>query len=273
MPDPDTGDRTPRGPASPAPSLPSYPGGRPADAAPAAVAPGGVARPGTGSDTGTGPDTGPGTGSASGSGPGVDGGTATGPWPTVRLPSARAVLLRRVAAGLGLVYGYAVYAIATDVLSRADHLLAAVVVGGVLNLVGVVLLWVYSTRTPHRVAPGRGPGMGLARDRATARTVLRSGGTPDGEQRRLIAVDVLADAPLPLVTGAVFVLLGPLVLAAVNDSGPLAPLGPVTAALVLLVLAGLAWRTRSAHALHRAADRRHTVPRFEGSGSPWRPWP
>ncbi|MEJ8279274.1 hypothetical protein, partial [Pseudonocardia spirodelae] len=32
------------------------------------------------------------------------------------------------------------------------------------------------------------------------------GGTPDGEQPRLIAVDVLADARVPQVAGAVFAL-------------------------------------------------------------------
>ncbi|MFP5072488.1 hypothetical protein ACLFMI_22830 [Pseudonocardia nantongensis] len=191
----------------------------------------------------------------------------------MRPPSARAVLFRRVAAVLGLVYGGAVYTIATDVLSRAEHLLAAVVVGGVLNLVGVAALWLFAARVPRRTAPERGSGLGLPRDRTAARKMLRSGGTPDGEQRRLVAVDVLLDAGLPLVGGAVFALLGPLVVAAVNNSGPLFWLGPLTAGLVLLVLAGLAWRIGSAYALHRAADRKHTVPRFEETGAPWRPWP
>ncbi len=103
--------------------------------------------------------------------------------------------------------------------------------------------------------------------------MLRPGATPDGEQRRLIAVDVLADARLPQVTGAVFALLGPLVMAAVNASGPLGWAGPLTAGLIVVVLALLGWRTWTAHALHRLADRRHTVPRYEESGAPWRPWP
>lgn len=258
MPAPDTGDRAPRGTGSPAPALPPYPGGRPARPAPAdraaPPAPPPAAHPAM---------------------PAVaaDGPAPAGPWPTVRPPSSRAVVIRRVAAVLGLVHGGVVYSIATDVLSRAEYLFPAVVAGGLLNLVGVALLWLFAARSPRRVAPERGPGMGLARDRAAARSVLRSGGTLDGEQRRLVAVDVVADAGLPLVAGAVFALLGPLVVTAVNASGPLSWLGPVTAGLVLLVLAATGRRTWSAHALHRAADRRHTVPRFEGSGAPWRPWP
>lgn len=196
-----------------------------------------------------------------------------GPWPTVRPPSLRAVILGRVAAGVAAVWFGVVYSITTDVHARADHLLAAIVVGGLLSLLGVVLLWLSASRIPVRVAPARGPDMGLVRDRAAARKVLRSGGTPDGEQRRLIAVDVLADARLPQVTGAVFALLGPLVMAAVNASGPLGWAGPLTAGLIVVVLALLAWRTWTAHALHRLADRRHTVPRYEESGAPWRPWP
>ncbi|WP_224386234.1 hypothetical protein [Pseudonocardia sp. ICBG1293] len=196
-----------------------------------------------------------------------------GPWPTVRPPSLRAVIVGRVAAGIAVVWFGVVYAITTDVHARAEHLLAAIVVGGLLSLLGVVLLWVSASRTPVRVAPARGPEMGLVRDRAAARRVLRSGGTPDGEQRRLVAVDVLADARLPQLTGAVFALLGPLVMAAVNASGPLGWAGPLTAGLIVVVLALLGWRTWTAHALHRLADRRHTVPRHEGSGAPWRPWP
>ncbi|MEJ8278995.1 hypothetical protein, partial [Pseudonocardia spirodelae] len=199
--------------------------------------------------------------------------TAGGAWPTVRPPSTRAVVLGRIGAGVALAWFGVVYSITTDVHARADHLLAAIVTGGVLSLVGVVLLWLSASRVPTRVAPARGPEMGLVADRAAARRVLRSGGTPDGEQRRLIAVDVLADARVPQVAGAVFALLGPLVTAAVNASGPLGWAGPATAALIVVVLALVGWRTWAAHALHRAADRRHTVPRFEHTGTPWRPWP
>ncbi|BBG03536.1 MULTISPECIES: hypothetical protein [Pseudonocardia] len=191
----------------------------------------------------------------------------------MRPASTRAVVAGKIAAALGVVWFCVVFSIATDVLSRAEYLLAGVVAGGVLSAVGVVLLWLYSSRTPSRVAPARGPEMGLATDRGVARTVLRSGGTPDGEQRRLIAVDVQADAKLPLVTGATFALLGPLVVAVANASGSLWWLGPATAGLIVLVLAALGWRTWSAYTLHRAADRRHTVPRFEETGAPWRPWP
>lgn len=278
MPAPDTDDRAPRGTGPRTPALPPHPGGRPAGPAPAdRAATTGPARPAahryTGDDTAA-----PGPSPAhrhadDAAAPGAARSVEAGEWPTVRPPSTRAVTIRRVAAVLGLAYGYAVYAIATDVLARAEHLFAAVVVGGVLNVFGVVLLWLSASRTPVRVAPARGPAMGLATDRRAARKLLRSGGTPDGEQRRLLAVEVLADAPLPLVTGGVFVLLGPLVVAVVHDSGTFAWLGPVTAGLILLLLAGLGWRTWSAYAFHRAADRRHTVPRFAGSGTPWRPWP
>lgn len=199
--------------------------------------------------------------------------TPAGPWPTVRPLSPRAVVLTRAAAVVALVWFGAVYTVATDVLSRAPYLLDGLVVGGLLCVLGTVLLWLYAARTPARVAPGRGPEMGLARDRAAARKLLLSGGTLDGEQRRLIAVEVLADAKLPLVTGATAGFLGPLVVAVANASGPVAWLGPVTAALIVLLLVALGWRTWSAYRLHRAADRIHTVPRYEDSGSPWRPWP
>lgn len=198
--------------------------------------------------------------------------TPAGPWPTVRPPSTRAVVIGRVAAVVGVVWYCAVFSVATDVLSRAEYLLAGVLVGGVLSLLGVLLLWLSASRTPSPAEPVRGADLGLARDRAVARKVLRSGGTPDAEQRRLVAIEILADAKLPLVTGATFALLGPLVVAAANASGTFAWLGPVTAGLILLLLAGLGWRTWSAWTLHRAADRRHIVPRFVESGSPWRPW-
>ena len=93
--------------------------------------------------------------------------------------------------------------------------------------------------------------------------------TTDLLAREFVQQALIAGAVLALLSG----LLGPLVVAAVNNSGPLFWLGPLTAGLVLLVLAGLAWRIGSAYALHRAADRKHTVPRFEETGAPWRPWP
>ncbi|MEV1292097.1 hypothetical protein [Pseudonocardia sp. NPDC049635] len=249
---PDTGDRAP----GPAGTRSPHDG---PDGHPVAPADHAVAAPGADGDR---------TGSAAPA-PGIP----AGPWPTVRPPSTRAVLAGKTAAVLGAVWYCVVFSIATDVLARAEYLLAGVVTGGALCALGVVLLWLYSPRTPARVAPARGPEMGLARDRAEARTVLRSGAAPDTEQRRLVAVDVQADAPLPLVTGATFAPLGPLVVAVANTGGPLPWLGPATAGLILLVLAGLAWRTWSAYMLHRVADRRHTVPRFAGSGAPWRPWP
>ena len=233
---PDTGDRAPD---STGPRSPADPAGDPAEPGEAAV-PGHV--------------------------------TPAGPWPTVRPPSTRAVVLGRVAAVVGVAWYCVVFSVATDVLSRAEYLLAGVVVGGILSLLGVLLLWLSASRTPSPVQPSRGPEMGLARDRAAATKVLRSGGTPDAEQRRLVAIEVLADAKLPLVTGATFALLGPLVVAAAHTGGTFAWLAPVTAGLILLLLAGLGWRTWSAWALHRAADRRHTVPRFVETGSPWRPW-
>ncbi|MBC3193252.1 hypothetical protein H7X46_19520 [Pseudonocardia sp. C8] len=263
---PDTGDRAPHhsGPRSPAdgPDLPSYP------APPTPAGPAGQAGP-TGRRRlreGALPD-------ERGAGETPAHVTPAGPWPTVQPPSTRAVLVTRAAAVVAVVWFCVVYTIATDVLSRAEYLLTGVVAGGLLCLAGAMLLWLYAPRTPARVAPARGPEMGLARDRAAARTLLRSGGTPDAEQRRLIAIEVLADAKLPLVTGATFGFLGPLVVAVAHNSGGVGWLGPVTAGLILLVLAGLGWRTGSAWALHRAADRRHTVPRYADSGSPWRPWP
>lgn len=254
---PDTGDRTPRpaDPRSPAdrPELPSYPA------------------PGAGH---AGPGTDDRAGNRSTAQEHQAGHVApAGPWPTVRPPSTRALIAGKVAAVVGVAWFCVVFSVATDVLSRAEYLLAGVVTGGVLSAVGVGLLWLYASRTPSRVAPARGPEMGLAADRAVARKVLRSGGTPDGEQRRLIAVDVQADAALPIVTGATFALLGPLVVAVANASGPMAWLGPLTAALIVLVLAALGLRTWSAYTLHRAADRKHTVPRFDGTGAPWQPWP
>ncbi|MEU6697580.1 hypothetical protein [Pseudonocardia sp. NPDC046786] len=191
----------------------------------------------------------------------------------MRPPSTRAVVAGKASALAGVAWFCVVFSVATDVLSRAEYLLAGVVGGGVLSAVGVVLLWLYASRTPARVAPARGPDMGLATDRAAARALLRSGGTPDAEQRRLVAVDVQADARLPQLTGATFALLGPLVVAVANASGSLPWLGPVTAGLIVLVLATLARHTWSAYTLHRIADRRHVVPRFEGTGTPWRPWP
>lgn len=262
---PDTGDRAPdsTGPRSPAdPSgLPAYPTsdtgrGRPRDPAGPPLA--GAAVPGPAGDT---------AGPAEAATPTHV--TPAGPWPTVRPPSTRAVVLGRVAALVGVAWYCVVFSVATDVLSRAEYLLAGVVVGGILSLLGVLLLWLSASRTPSPVQPSRGPEMGLARDRTAATKVLRSGGTPDAEQRRLVAIEVLADAKLPLVTGATFALLGPLVVAAAHAGSTF---GPVTAGLILLLLAGLGWRTWSAWALHRAADRRHTVPRFEETGSPWRPW-
>lgn len=250
---PDTGDRAPHpsGPRSPAdhPDLPAFSAG--------------------GGPAGTGGD---GAGTAADA-PGVTHVTPAGPWPTVRPPSTRATIVGRAAAVVAVVWYGAVFSVSTDVLSRSDYLLAGVVVGGILSLVGVLLLWLFASRSPSRVAPERGPDMGLPRDRAAARKVLRSGGTPDGEQRRLVAIEVQADAKLPLVTGATFALLGPLVVAVNHYSGTFGPLGPVTSGLILLLLAGLGWRTWSAWSLHRAADRKHTVPRYAGSGAPWRPWP
>lgn len=273
---PDTGDRAdldagPRSPAPGPPAPPPAPGGRQRlheSAAPPPAGPPGAPGPVLSPPAPPVPESRP------VDRPGEPAAVApAGPWPTVRPPSLRAVVIGRVAAGVAAVWFGVVYSITTDVHARADHLLAAIVVGGLLSLLGVVLLWLSASRIPVRVAPARGPDMGLVRDRAAARKVLRSGGTPDGEQRRLIAVDVLADARLPQVAGAVFALLGPLVMAAVNASGPLGWAGPLTAGLIVVVLALVGWRTWAAHALHRLADRRHTVPRYEESGAPWRPWP
>ncbi|MFP5022229.1 hypothetical protein [Pseudonocardia phyllosphaerae] len=285
MPAPDTGDRAPRGtgspaPDRPAPDLPAYPDAAP-DGSAGAVAATAVAagqhagRQDTagqhaGAQDPAGQDT-AGQDTDRGARPGPV--APAGPWPTVRPATARTVAIRRALAVLALVYGVAVYWIATDVLSRAEHLLAGVVVGGLLNLVGVVLLWLYAQRTPARVEPARGPDMGLVRDRAVARKVLRSGLTPDGEQRRLVAVDVLADAPVPLITGGTFALLGPLVVAVAHDSGPFGWAGPLTAGLIVVVLALVGVRAWRAYALHKLADAKHTVPRFEESGTPWQPWP
>ncbi|WP_139323915.1 MULTISPECIES: hypothetical protein [unclassified Pseudonocardia] len=265
---PDTGDRAPHPSGPRSPDLPVHPGAGPGPWSPPGAT--GTSVPGT-----PGPGA-PGTPAPGTSGPGADRAphtTPAGPWPTVRPPSTRAVVVTRVAAVVALVWFGAVYTVATDVLSRAPYLLTGVVVGAVLCVLGSTLLWVYAARTPARVAPRRGPEMGLARDRAAARTLLRSGGDPDGEQRRLIAVEVLADAKLPLVTGATAGFLGPLVVAVANASGPLPWLGPVTAGLTVLLLLVLGLRTWSAYALHRAADGKHTVPRFEETGAPWRPWP
>ncbi|WP_226363315.1 hypothetical protein [Pseudonocardia sp. ICBG1142] len=157
--------------------------------------------------------------------------------------------------------------------ARADHLLAAIVVGGLLSLLGVcAAVAVGVGRIPVRVAPARGAGHGAgARPcRGTEGAAIR--GTPDGEQRRLIAVDVLADARLPQVTGVVVRAARPAGEAAVT-LGAARLGGAADRRADRVVLALLGWRTWTAHALHRLADRRHTVPRYEESGAPWRPWP
>lgn len=192
-------------------------------------------------------------------------------WPTVRRASGRFVVSCRAFAVLALAYGIVVAALAAGGVARSAWLWVAIVFGALVHLLGVVGLWLLAPHAPKRVLPRPGPGAGTGPDRTRARRALRAGGRLGAEQRRLVAGEVAAGARVPVVAAGAFALLGPVAMGTPNTDLPLPWLGPVTAAVVLLVLAALAWQVRSVRWLHRAAGRADALPAVEGRDAPYLP--
>ncbi len=194
------------------------------------------------------------------------------PWPVVRRSSARFVRLCRAGAVLALVYGFVVLLLAVRDLDASIWLWIAVVLGGLVHLAGVAGLWFLPPRSPSRLLPKPGEaGSGTPADRAAARRELRDGGDLGPDGRRLVAVEVAANARVPIVAAAAFALLGPVALGTPNTGHPLPWLGPVVAGLVLLVLVVLALQVRATRRLHRAAQRVDALPTVDGEQAPYLP--
>lgn len=199
-------------------------------------------------------------------------GTDDAPWPVVRRASTRFVRICRAAAVLALAYGLLVVLLAVRDLNASAWLWVAIVVGGLVHLAGVVGLWFVPPRSPSRLVPRPGaPGSGTAAARTAARRSLLSGGDLDGDGRRLVALEVAANARVPVVAAAAFALLGPVVIGTPNTDHPLPWLGPVVAAVVLAVLVVLVLQVRAARRLHRAAQRADALPSVEGQQAPYLP--
>lgn len=193
------------------------------------------------------------------------------PWPVVRHASRRFVVLCRLFALVALAYGVVIALLAVDDLTRSAWLWVAIAVGALVHLAGVIGLWFGAPRAPRRLLPRPGPASGTEAQRRRARRTLRAGGRLGAEQRRLVAVEVAAGARVPVVVAAAFALLGPVAMGTPNTDHPLPWLGPVTAAVVLLILIGLAWQVRSARRVHREAQRAEALPSVEDSDVPFLP--
>ncbi|MBW0105055.1 hypothetical protein [Pseudonocardia sp. KRD291] len=193
------------------------------------------------------------------------------PWPVVRRASRRFVVLCRLFALVALAYGVVIATLAVGDVTRSAWLWAAIVVGGLVHLAGVVGLWFVAPRAPKRVLPRPGPASGTESDRRRARRTLHAGGRLGAEQRRLVAVEVAAGARVPVVVAGAFALLGPVVMGTPNTDHPLPWLGPVTAGVVLLILLGLVWQVRAVRRVHREAQRAEALPSVEGSEVPYLP--
>lgn len=205
----------------------------------------------------------------------ADGGPATGEdpsgWPTVRRASGRFVVSCRAFAVLALAYGLTVALLAVGEVDRSAWLWAAIALGALVHLLGVVALWVLAPRAPKRVLPRPGRAAGTGADRKRAVRALRAGGRLGAEQRRLVAGEVAAGARVPVVVAGAFALLGPVVMGTPNTAGPLPWLGPATAGAVLLTLGSLGWQVRSVRSLHRAAQRADALPAVDGHDAPYLP--
>ncbi|MDN5915292.1 MAG: hypothetical protein L0I76_09335 [Pseudonocardia sp.] len=191
------------------------------------------------------------------------------PWPVVRRASGRFVVLCRLFALVALAYGVVIATLAVGDVTRSAWLWAAIVVGGLVHLAGVVGLWFVAPRAPKRILPRPGPASGS--DRRRARRTLLVGGRLGAEQRRLVAVEVAAGARVPVVVAGAFALLGPVAMGTPNTDHPLPWLGPVTAAVVLVILIGLMWQVRSVRRVHREAQRADVLPSVEDSDVPYLP--
>lgn len=193
------------------------------------------------------------------------------PWPVVRRPTHRFVRVCRALAVPALAYGVVMLLLAADDVRSSPWSWAAIALGGLVHLAGVLGLWFLPPRAAERVSPRPGPDAGTERERRRARRALRAGRPLDPEQRRLVAVEVAAGARVPVVAAAAIALLGPVVSGAPNASHPLPWLGPVTAAVVLLIVAGLVLQVRSVRRLHRAARRADALPRYQARDAPYLP--
>lgn len=199
-------------------------------------------------------------------------GTDDAPWPVVRRATTRFVRLCRACAVLALAYGLVVVLLAVRDLTASAWLAAGIVVGALLCLAGVVGLWFLPPRAPSRLLPRPGtPGAGAAADRNAARRSLLAGEDLDGDGRRLVALEVAGNARVPVVAAAAFAMLGPVVIGTPNTAHPLPWLGPVVAAVVLVLLAVLVLQVRAARRLHRAAQRADALPTVEDEQVPYLP--
>lgn len=199
-------------------------------------------------------------------------GTDDAPWPVMRRATTSFVRICRAGAVLALVYGLLVVLLALRDLGASAWLGAGIVVGGLVHLAGVAGLWFLAPRAPSRLAPRTGAaGSGTPAARAAARRSLLAGGELDADGRRLVALEVAANARVPVVAAAAFALLGPVVIGTPNTAHPLPWLGPVVAAVVLVVLVVLALQVRAARRVHRAAQRVDALPTVEGEQVPYLP--
>ncbi|TCK21065.1 hypothetical protein [Pseudonocardia endophytica] len=191
-------------------------------------------------------------------------GTDDAPWPVMRRSSTRFVRACRGIAVVALVYGLYVVLLALRDLGSSAWLWIAIVVGALVHLAGVVGLWFLPPRSPSRLLPRPGkPGFGTPSARAAARKSLLAYEELDADGRRLVALEVAGNARLPLVVAGAFAILGPVAIGTPNTAHPLPWLGPVVAALVLVVLVVLALQVRAARRLHRAAQRADALPTIE----------
>lgn len=190
----------------------------------------------------------------------------------MRRATIRFVRIGRAGAVLALVYGLLVVLLALRDLGASAWLATGIVVGGLVHLAGVTGLWFLPPRAPSRLVPRPGAaGSGTPAARAAARKSLLAGGDLDADGRRLVALEVAANARVPVVAAAAFALLGPVVIGTPNTAHPLPWLGPVVAAVVLVVLVVLALQVRTARRLHHAAQRADALPTVEGEQVPYLP--
>jgi protein-S-isoprenylcysteine O-methyltransferase Ste14 len=195
-------------------------------------------------------------------------GTDDAPWPVMRRASTRFVRICRALAVVALGYGLYVVLLALRDLGSSAWLWVAIVVGALVHLAGVVGLWFLPPRSPSRLLPRPGtPGAGTTAARASARKALLAHEDLDADGRRLVALEVAANARLPLVAAAAFAILGPVAIGTPNTAHPLPWLGPVVAVLVLAVLVVLGLQVRAVRRLHRAAQRADALPTNDDDGS------
>jgi len=199
-------------------------------------------------------------------------GTDDAPWPVMRRATTRFVRSCRAGALLALAYGLLVVLLALRDLGASAWLAVAIVLGGLVHLAGVAGLWFLPPRAPSRLTPRPGTaGAGTPAARTAARRSLLAGEELDADGRRMVALEVAADARVPVVAAAAFAVLGPVATGTPNTGHPLPWLGPVVATLVLVVLVVLALQVRAARRLHRAAQRADALPSVEGEQIPYLP--